>query len=204
MSLLDLPARTLLDRFASPDPTPGGGSAAALGGALGAALVGMVCAMDKTRTGEPSERERLDSAGALVREAAQALRTLVDVDAAAYEAVMAAYRLPKGTDEEKARRKEAIAAALAHATDVPRRTAHACLAVMAAAVEAAVHGNPNALSDARTGGALAWAGLLGAIENVRINLGPQAHAPALAEVDALLRDARQQAAALGLPLGQNG
>jgi methenyltetrahydrofolate cyclohydrolase len=198
VSLLELSAHTLLDRFASTDPTPGGGSAAALAGAVGAALVSMVCAMEKTRTGDPSERERLDRAGALVREVGRGLRTLVDVDAAAYEAVMAAYRLPKGTDEEKGRRKEAIAAAMAHATDVPRRTAHGCLAILRAAVDAATHGNPNALSDARAGGALAWAGLMGAVENVRINLGPQADPAAVAEIDGLLRDARGLAIALGL------
>jgi formiminotetrahydrofolate cyclodeaminase len=70
--------------------------------------------------------------------------------------------------------------------------------VMSAAVEAAVHGNPNALSDARAGGALAWAGLMGAVENVRINLGPQGDPAALADIDGLLRDARGLAIALGI------
>jgi formiminotetrahydrofolate cyclodeaminase len=65
-------------------------------------------------------------------------------------------------------------------------------------VEAAAHGNPSALSDARTGGALAWAGLLGAAENVRINLGPDLSAQAESGIDDLLRDARGFAIALGL------
>jgi formiminotetrahydrofolate cyclodeaminase len=158
----------------------------------------MVCAMDKTRSGAPAERERLDAAGALMRDVGNGLRTLVDVDAAAYDAVMEAYRLPKGTEEEKTARKQAIAAALSHATDVPRRTAHGCREVLRAAVDAATHGNPNALSDAKTAGALAWAGLIGAIENVRINLGPNADPKALAEVDALLHEARALATALGV------
>ena len=198
MALLDLPARALLDRFAAPDPTPGGGSAAALAGALGAALVSMVCGMEKTRTGDASERGRLDAAGAGAREAGDRLRSLVDEDTAAYDAVMSAYRLPKASDEEKARRKQAIAAAIAHATDVPRRTAEACLAVLRAAAEAAAHGNPNALSDAKTAGALAWAGLLGALENVKINLGPNPDPAAVAELDQLLRDARESAEKVGL------
>ena len=198
MALLELPARALLDRFAAKDPTPGGGSAAALAGALGAALVAMVCAMEKTRTGDPAERGPLDAAGAAARAAGERLRALVDEDTAAYEAVMAAYRLPKATEEEKARRKPAIAAALAHATEVPRRTAQACLEVLRAAGEAARDGNPNALSDAKTGGALAWAGLLGAVENVRINLGPNAEASGLAEVDALVSEAREALARVGL------
>jgi glutamate formiminotransferase/formiminotetrahydrofolate cyclodeaminase len=197
-SLLALPARDLLDRFASSDPTPGGGSAAALSGALGASLVAMVCAMEKTRGAVPDERARLDAAGAVARAAGETLRRLVDDDAAAYDAVTAAYRLPRSTEDEKARRKQAVAAALAHATDVPRRTAGACLEVLSAAADAATHGNPNALSDARTGGALAWAGLLGAVENVRINLGPRSDPNALADLDALTRAARRSATALGL------
>jgi hypothetical protein len=65
-------------------------------------------------------------------------------------------------------------------------------------VEAAAHGNPNALSDARTGGALAWAGLAGAAENVRINLGPDPPPAALTEIDTILRDGRRYLVELGL------
>jgi formiminotetrahydrofolate cyclodeaminase len=201
MALLDLGVGALLDRFASPDPTPGGGSAAALAGATGAALVAMVCAMPKTRTGSEAERERLDAALGWAREAGSRLRALVDEDSAAYDAVMAAYRLPKGTDAEKAARKSAVAAAMTGATAVPLRTAEACLVVLRAASEGLAHGNPNASSDARTAGALAWAGLLGAAENVRINLGPSAEpsegtAP---QIGALVAEGRSQFAALGLP-----
>jgi methenyltetrahydrofolate cyclohydrolase len=169
--LLSLAVADLLDRFASPDPTPGGGSAAALAGATAATLAAMVCAMPKTRTGDPGERGRLDAALADARAAGDRLRELVDEDAAAYDGVVAAYRLPKATDDEKAARKRAVDAALAVATDVPLRTAEACRAALAAAATAAADGNANALSDARTAAALAWAGLRGAAENVRINLG---------------------------------
>ncbi len=200
MSLVDLPARELLARFASADPTPGGGSASALAGALAASLVAMVCAMGKTRSGAPAERDQLDATGRRVREAGEKLRRLVDDDSAAYDAVVAAYRLPRTTEDEKAARRQAVSRAMARATDVPSQTAQACLEVMRAAAEAATHGNPNALSDARTAGALAWGGLLGAVENVRINLGPQAEAAALAELDALTREAQASAAALGLPI----
>jgi formiminotetrahydrofolate cyclodeaminase len=124
----------------------------------------------------------------------------VDEDSEAFDAVMAAYRLPKATDEEKAQRKKAIARAMSRATQVPVQTAEACLVVMRAAVEAAQNGNPNALSDARTGGALAWAGLLGAVENVRINAGSDHGAAAglLEEAETAVRDGRERAAALGL------
>ncbi|HSB61209.1 MAG TPA: cyclodeaminase/cyclohydrolase family protein [Vicinamibacteria bacterium] len=199
-ALLDLSAAELLDRFGSPDPTPGGGSAAALSGALGSSLVAMVCGMPKTRTGAPGERARLDSALAWAREAGSRLRALVQDDARAYDAVVAAYRLPKGTDGEKAARKAAIASAMVRATDVPIETAEACLVVLKAAQEAAAHGNPNALSDARTGGALGWAGLVGAAENVRINAASQADAgsAALERVEAAVREGRSRVAVLGL------
>jgi formiminotetrahydrofolate cyclodeaminase len=161
----------------------------------------MVCAMPKTRTGAPDERGRLETALGWAREASSRLRSLVDEDAAAFDAVMAAYRLPKATDEEKAVRKEAIGRAMSHATQVPAQTAEACLVVMRAAAEAAQNGNPNALSDARTGGAMAWAGLLGAAENVRINAGSDDTAAGLLEkVEAAVRDGRTLAATLGLTL----
>jgi formiminotetrahydrofolate cyclodeaminase len=169
VSLLALSAEALLDRLAATDPTPGGGSAAAWAGATGAALVCMVAGMDKTRTGAPEERERLRSVHARASAAGSRLRALVDEDTSAYDAVMAAYRMPKATDEEKAARKPVIAAALARATAVPQETAERCAEVLAASAEAAADGNPNALSDARTAGALAWAGLAGAVENVTIN-----------------------------------
>ena len=194
MGLLEGTGIELLDRFASPDPTPGGGSAAALAGALGAGLVSMVSAMPKTRTGAPGERDRLDAALGWAREAGARLRRLVDDDAAAYDAVVAAYRLAKGTDEEKAFRKAAVASAMERATEVPFRTAEACLVVLKAAQEAAAHGNANALSDARTAGALAWAGLVGAAENVRINSGPEA--ADLEGLEAILREGRDRAASL--------
>lgn len=196
MSLLALSADALLDRLASSDPTPGGGSAAAWAGATGAALVGMVAGMDKTRTGADEERARL----ADVREAAAAagrrLRELVDEDTAAYDAVMAAYKLPKATDEEKAARKPVIAAALARATAVPLETAERCGEVLGLAASAAADGNPNALSDARTAGALAWAGLAGAVENVSINT--KEGDPARARASALVAEAQAVLGGLGL------
>lgn len=196
MGLLDGATSELLDRFASADPTPGGGSAAALAGALGAALVAMVSAMPKTRTGAPEERERLDAALGWVREAGARLRRLVDDDAAAYDAVVAGFRLPKGSDEEKASRKASIAAAMERATEVPLRTAEACLVVLRASQEAAAHGNANAISDARTGAAMAWAGLVGAAENVRINSGPVGDG--LGTLEAIVHEGRDRAAKLGV------
>lgn len=200
-SLLALELREFLDRIAGPEPTPGGGSAAALAGATAAALVLMVAGMGKTRSNLPEERGRLDLALATAREASVGLRRLIDEDAAAYDAVVAAYKLPKATEEEKARRKQAVAAAMRHATEVPLRTAEACLLVLRAAETAAKDGNPNAASDARTAAALAWAGLLGALENVRINAPSEGWgAGARSRADALQLDAQQRARTLALLL----
>jgi formiminotetrahydrofolate cyclodeaminase len=156
--------------------------------------------MPKTRTGTEKERGRLETALGWAREASSRLRSLVDEDSEAFEAVMAAYRLPKAREEEKAQRKKAVTRAMSRATQVPVQTAEACLVVMRAAVEAAQNGNPNALSDARTGGAMAWAGLLGAAENVRINASSSDSTAAglLEEAETAVRDGRALAAALGL------
>jgi formiminotetrahydrofolate cyclodeaminase len=199
LSLLQLPAAQFLDRIAGPEPTPGGGSAAALAGAMAAALVEMVCAMPKTRSGRPEERARLDAARTAASGAAARLRKLVDDDAAAYDAVVAAYRLPKASQAEKTSRKTSVALAMKRATEVPLFTAEACLEVLAGAREAVDHGNPNALSDARTGAALAWAGLVGALENVRINAAPEGWGEsALARADSLQREAQERVRELKL------
>jgi formiminotetrahydrofolate cyclodeaminase len=126
----------------------------------------------------------------------------VDDDSAAYDAVVSAYRLPKATDEEKTRRQAAVAVAMRQATEVPMQTAESCLVVLSAAVLAAAHGNPSAVSDVRTGGALALAGLLGALENVRVNLresDPDA-ARLRDKADAAWSDGLRHARELGLPL----
>jgi formiminotetrahydrofolate cyclodeaminase len=198
VSLADLRTRDLLDRIASSDPTPGGGSAAALGGAVAAALVTMVASMPKTRTGADDERRKLDDVRALVQAEGERLRGLVDEDAAAYDAVIAARRLPKETDAEKAARKEAMSAALRHAADVPMRTARASLAVLQQAVVAAEIGNPNARSDAVAAAALAWGALVGALENVRINVGAGAVGASADAVDALAAAGRDTLKAIGL------
>lgn len=199
MALLDLPVGTFLDRIGGSEPTPGGGSAAALAGALAAGLVEMVAGMAKTRTGQPEERTRLVAALAGARKAGARLRSLIDEDAAAYDAVVAAYKLPKASEDEKARRKSSVNAAMRRATEVPLETATQCQAVIELAQEAAACGNPNALSDAKAGAALAWAGLVGAIENVRINAAPDGWGPeARGTAEALLASARERMRALQL------
>ena len=170
MRLQDLSVAAFLDRLAAGTPTPGGGSAAALGGALGGALLQMVC---RLTVGRDEARPHEAALGALLGQAAdleKRLRELVDEDALAYDQVMAALRLPKGTDDEKAARRTALRRANAAATDTPLRTAEACHALLGLAAELAATGNRNALSDIGSAAQLAQAGLRGAVMNVRINL----------------------------------
>jgi formiminotetrahydrofolate cyclodeaminase len=162
--------QTFLDELASGTPTPGGGSAAAASGAMGAALVSMVCNLtigrEKFAEVEARMKETLARSEALRAELIQ----LIADDAEAYQAVMAAYRLPKGTEEEKTARTEAIQAGIKQATLTPLATARACAEVIELCQVVAELGNPNASSDAGAGAACAQAGLKAAALNVLINL----------------------------------
>jgi formiminotetrahydrofolate cyclodeaminase len=160
----------LLDAFSSSDPTPGGGSASALSGALGASLLAMVAGLPKTRSNTPEERSTLDHARRQLLKLRGTLAELVDRDAAAYDLVVGAYKQPKGTDSEKAARKTAIASALRAATDVPLETMRVCAEVLGLGKIVAEHGNLSAASDVGVGLHLTMAGLTGARLNVETNL----------------------------------
>ena len=169
--LTDQTVTSLLDAFSSADPTPGGGSAAALVGATGASLLVMVAGMPKSRTNAADERSALDTAHGQLLEHRATLIDLIDRDASAYDLVIAAFRLPKVTDEEKAARRAAVQDATRIATEVPLETIRACVEAMRAGRDAAAHGNPNAASDVKVGYRLLMAAAEGARDNVEINLG---------------------------------
>lgn len=168
--LIDRTVPSLLDAFSSATPTPGGGSAAALAGATGTALLVMVTGMPKSKTNAIAEREALDAANIELRALRETLAGLIDRDASAYDLVVAAFRRPKGTDEEKAERKAAIQDATRVATEVPLETIRACVSAMRHGQAALTHGNPSAASDAKVGIRLLYAAALGAKDNVDINL----------------------------------
>lgn len=168
--LSDLTLNTLLDRLASSDPVPGGGSAAALAGAMGAALVGMVAELTIGRQ-EYAEHE---AAIAELRADAHArrdlLRDLAEEDATAYASVIHARRMPKDSQPELEARAAALRAAMVDAARVPMRTAVVAAEVLELAERIAPIGNRNAVSDAGVAAQLAAAALRGALLNVRINL----------------------------------
>lgn len=168
--LLSSSVTDLLAAFASSDPTPGGGSASALAGAVGASLLVMVASLPKTRRGTDEDRRALSGAVEALRPAAAELAALIDRDSQAYDRVVAAFRLPKATDTDKAARREAIQEATRGAIDTPMAMLRAAHAVSRAAVVVAGHGNSSAASDVKVAAALLDAAAAGAYENVAINL----------------------------------
>ena len=171
MSLTDRSVSDLLAAFRSSDPTPGGGSASALAGAIGASLLAMVAAIPTPRAATEEDLERLQAAGVRCTELAERLTRLVDRDSEAYETVVAAYRLARSTDEEKASRSARIQQGLRGATETPLEVMRACSDAIEQGAVVAEFGNRNASSDVQVGLELLGAGLRGARLNVEINLG---------------------------------
>lgn len=160
-----------LGALASPNPTPGGGTAAAIAGAMGTSLLVMVAGLAKSRNNTDDEKAALGKARAAIEPITARLTDLADADAASFDAVMAAYRLPKNSDEDKQTRTAAIQAALRGATEVPLDTLRACAAALEQSRAVAAHGNASADSDTGVAIGLLKAAAAGAAANVRINLG---------------------------------
>jgi methenyltetrahydrofolate cyclohydrolase len=184
--LADLPARQLIERLATSDPIPGGGSAAALAGAMGAALVQMVVALTAGRPAASEHEGALDEIRLTALGAQSDLLALAELDAAAYDAVVSARRLPRDTDRERQARDVQVAAATREATRAPLEAARRSATVLDLAERLAPIGNRNAISDVGVGALLAATALRGAGLNVRINL------PYLAADDSLRSDAARE------------
>jgi formiminotetrahydrofolate cyclodeaminase len=171
MKLTNLTVTELLAAFRSSEPTPGGGSASALAGAVGASLLAMVAGLPKPKATTDDDQRQLAEAGARCTELALQLEGLIDDDSAAYDLVVGAFRLPKGTDEEKTARTAAIQRALTAATETPLQVMRLCAKGLEALHAVDRLGNPNASSDVQVAFGMLRAGLRGAHQNVEINLG---------------------------------
>jgi Methenyl tetrahydrofolate cyclohydrolase len=168
--LTDLPVREFLERLGSSDPVPGGGSAAALAAAMGAALVAMVAELT---IGRPAYAEHEETIRKIRFDAIDRRVELLDLaqqDADAYDVVVRARHLPKDSDAERTARSSALEAAMLEAARIPLRAAVVASEVLDLAERIAPIGNKNAASDAGVAAQLAAAGLRGALLNVRINL----------------------------------
>ncbi|HYT65177.1 MAG TPA: cyclodeaminase/cyclohydrolase family protein [Vicinamibacterales bacterium] len=170
MKLTDRTVTSLLDAFRSREPTPGGGSAAALAGAMGASLLAMVAGLPKSRAATAEDAARLKAAGERCTALASELSSLIDRDSDAYGLVMAAYKRPKATEDEKAARSAAIQDGMRGAIAAPLSVMRACTAAAEQGVVIAEFGNASAASDGQVGLELLGAALRGAKLNVEVNL----------------------------------
>jgi methenyltetrahydrofolate cyclohydrolase len=167
----DKPIQTFLDELASKSSTPGGGSAAAIMGAMGAALVSMVCNLTIGKQNYLDIEDDMKDVLRRAEELRERLTDMVRADVEVFDQVMAAYGLPKETDLQKTARSEAIQAALRAATEVPLKCARACAEAITLSHRVAEKGNRNVISDAGVAVLAAYAGLRSAALNVYINAG---------------------------------
>lgn len=193
--LKDLSIEQFIREVASDSPAPGGGSVAALAGALAGGLISMYCVLSLNREKYGEAVSLLEQTGHEARLLSENLIQAVDLDTSAFNRILEAFRLPKGSDAEKEQRKQAIQEATIEAARVPLRTAEDCLRLLELVETAVGKGNPGAVTDLGVGNLQALAGLTGACYNVQINLGsindPAIKAQFSGEVSSILTRGRE-------------
>ncbi len=194
-SLVEMTCRAFADETASESPAPGGGSISAYMGALAAALGTMVANLSAHKPGWDERWKEFSDHADAGRQLQDQLIRLVDEDTEAFNRIMAALGLPKGTEEEKAARREALQAATLYATQVPLQTMKAACATFDLLEAMALHGNPASVSDAGVGALAAEAAVQGAGLNVRINAAGLADRAAAAALTAEATEIAAKAAA---------
>ena len=168
--LMALPARDFIDEVSRESPAPGGGSVAALAGALGSALLAMVANLVIGKEGYMDASVELNELATRLQGLQRTLVRAVDTDTEAFNHVLTAMRLPRKTAQEAAERKAAIQRGYQLASQVPLETARSCLQALELAAQVARLGNPASVTDAGVAALMACAGVEGAVYNVRINL----------------------------------
>ena len=163
-------AQPFLDAVAEPTATPGGGSVAALAGALGASLGQMVAGLSRKKKSQAAYVDQLSDALANFQASSRALSEAIDRDAASFSHVMAAYKLPKDTSELERQREAAIQQALHGAASVPLEVARQAAEVFDRLGQLEAISSSSMYSDIRVGRLMAAAAVRGALENVAINL----------------------------------
>jgi len=169
--LVDLTVKDFLDKVAGSDPVPGGGSIAALNGAIASALAAMVANLTLGKKGYELHEELMGHIAKLALQQKETFVKDIDRDSEAYDAVFACFKMPKATDEEKAARSAAIQEATNFAALVPMQVARNAYELMPLIMDVARLGNRNAVTDACVAMMSARSSVLGALMNVRINLG---------------------------------
>jgi len=169
-SLLNMTVRQFANELSMDSPTPGGGSAAALCGALSASLSSMVANLTVGKKGYESAFDGMKAAALAGQALKEEFLNAVDLDTEAFNKVMEAIKLPKSTEEKKREKELALESATKEATLVPLGVLHKCSDLLKLARNVAREGNRNSLSDAGVAGLTAWAAAEGAYYNVMINL----------------------------------
>lgn len=169
--LVDLNVKEFVKTTASNEPVPGGGSIAALSGALGVALAEMVANLTVGKKKYEDVEEEMKELVVKAQAIQEKLVALIDKDAVSFDDVMKAFKMPKETEEEKAARTEEIQKGMKHAASVPFETAKTAFEIMDIAELAVEKGNTNAVTDGAIAAMMGRNAVLGAILNVRINLG---------------------------------
>jgi glutamate formiminotransferase/formiminotetrahydrofolate cyclodeaminase len=161
---------TILDELAAPTPTPGGGSAGAYAGAMGAGLVAMVAGLTIGKKKYAEVEAEMQAIRVMAEGLRKELTQAVDDDAASFEVLMATFKLPKDTDEQKPIRNAAIVQSTLNAAHIPLHVAEDAVKVMELALKCAEDANLNAISDSMSGFAMSRAALTAAGYNVKINI----------------------------------
>jgi formiminotetrahydrofolate cyclodeaminase len=168
--LAELTVKEFLARVASNEPVPGGGSIAALNGAIAASLTAMVANLTIGRKNYEMHEELMQHIASVATKRGDSFMDDIDRDSEAYEAVFACFKMPKTTDEEKCARSAAIQEATRHAALIPMQVARDAYELMTTIADVARLGNHNAVTDACVAIMSARTAVLGALLNVRINL----------------------------------
>jgi len=196
--LVKMNMKMFLDELASSSSAPGGGSVAALSGALGAALSSMVCNLTKGKQGYETVQEEIVEILQRTEELRKQLTELIDKDTEAFNEVMEALKMPKDTADQKELRQHAMQDTFKHAADVPLETARKCIQILDCTRIIAEKGNKNSISDAAVSALMAQTGVQAAMLNVRINLrsikDTEYTQKVTAELDELLRNAMEKSA----------
>ncbi len=167
---IDKPLRFFLDQLCSKSPAPGGGSASALAGATAAGLSGMLAALTINKKGYENTQSEMKEILAKAENLKEDLLDLLQKDTEAFNDASKAFKMPSGTDDEKAEREKAIAAGLKKATEVPLSIMEKSLETALIAERVLKKGNKMAITDGAISALFAEAAVVGAMFNVRINL----------------------------------
>ena len=169
--LVDLPVKQFMNKVSGSEPVPGGGSISALNGAIAAALAAMVAGLTIGKKNYEKHEELMERIRGLALVQEEEFLQNVDRDAEAYYQVFACYKMPKATEDEKKLRSQAIQEATKYAALIPMQVARNAYELMTLINDVALYGNQNAITDAMVAMMSARTAVLGALLNVRINLG---------------------------------